>query len=79
MVALPLTAQTHHFVDRGFISQLKPHACLVNVGRGSVVAEEVVADALQQNLLGGYAADVFELEDWACPGHPDHIDPRLLS
>jgi hypothetical protein len=28
--------------------------------------------------LGGYAADVFELEDWARPDHPRAVEPRLL-
>jgi phosphonate dehydrogenase len=50
----------------------------VNVGRGSVVDEEAVADALGENRLGGYAADVFAMEDWALPGHPAEIPARLL-
>lgn len=79
VVALPLTGQTHHFVDRHFLSRLQPHVCLVNVGRGSVVNEKDVAEALQRDDIGGYAADVFEFEDWSCKGHPDHIDPRLLA
>jgi hypothetical protein len=49
----------------------------VNVGRGSVVDEEAVADALEENRLGGYAADVFAMEDWALPGHRAEIPPRL--
>ena len=44
---------------------MKPGALLVNIGRGSVVDEEAVADALETGALGGYAADVFEMEDWA--------------
>ena len=34
---------------------------------------EAVADALEENRLGGYAADVFAMEDWALPGHPAEI------
>ena len=37
-------------------------------GAGSVVDEVAVADALDENGLGGYAADVFAMEDWALPG-----------
>ena len=39
---------------------------------------EAVADALEENRLGGYAADVFAMEDWALPGRPAEIPPRLL-
>ncbi|MFX7667030.1 NAD(P)-dependent oxidoreductase, partial [Acinetobacter baumannii] len=39
--------------------------------------EAAVADALESGHLGGYAADVFECEDWARPGRPGAIDARL--
>jgi phosphonate dehydrogenase len=43
-----------------------------------VVDEEAVADALEDDRLGGYAADVSAMEDWALPGHPSEIPARLL-
>jgi phosphonate dehydrogenase len=52
---------------------------VVNVGRGSVVDELAIADALDENRLGGYAADVFAMEDWALPGRPPAIPDRLLN
>jgi phosphonate dehydrogenase len=58
---------------------MKPGAFLVNVGRGSVVDEAAVADALESDRLAGYAADVFEFEDWARPDRPRAIEPRLLA
>jgi len=58
---------------------MRPGAFLVNLGRGSVVDEEAVAGALQEGRLGGYAADVFAMEDWAQPGRPDAIPARLLA
>jgi len=54
-----------------------PHALLINVGRGSVVAERAVADALTAGRLGGYAADVFELEDWARADRSRAIDRNV--
>lgn len=57
---------------------MRPGAFLVNVGRGSVVGEEAVADALEAGHLGGYAADVFAMEDWALPSRPARIPDRLL-
>lgn len=78
VAALPLTAQTRHLIDARLIQRMRPGAFLVNVGRGSVVDEEAVASALESGRLGGYAADVFALEDWALPGHPSVIPGRLL-
>jgi phosphonate dehydrogenase len=79
VVALPLTAATRHLVDAALIARMREGALLVNPGRGSVVDERAVADAIEAGPLGGYAADVFELEDWALPDRPRGIDPRLLA
>ena len=75
---LPLTAETLHLINRTTIAQMKPGAFLINVSRGSVVDEASVADALVAGHLAGYAADVFEMEDWARVDRPREISPRLL-
>lgn len=74
-----LTPDTYHLIDAAALATMKAGACLVNVGRGSLVDEKAVADSLARGHLAGYAADVFELEDWAIAGRPRHIDPRLLA
>jgi phosphonate dehydrogenase len=78
IAAVPLTASTRGLLGPDVLRLARPGAFLVNVGRGSVVDEEAVADVLEENRLGGYAADVFALEDWALPGHPAEIPARLL-
>jgi phosphonate dehydrogenase len=78
VVMLPLSGETRHLVGASLLQRLRPGAFLVNAGRGSVVSEEAVADALEAGHLGGYAADVFAMEDWALPGHPASIPDRLL-
>jgi phosphonate dehydrogenase len=78
-VAVPLAPGAVHLIGRDALARLKPGALLVNVGRGSTVDEASVADALSGGRLGGYAADVFEMEDWALPDRPRGIDPRLLA
>ena len=77
VVTLPLTGQTRELIGAPLLRRLRPGAFLVNVGRGSVVSEEAVADALESGRLGGYAADVFAMEDWALPGRPATIPGRL--
>lgn len=77
ILAAPLTPVTHHFIGREAIAKMKPGALLINVGRGSVVNETAAVEALESGALGGYAADVFEMEDWALLDRPMVIDPRL--
>jgi len=78
-VAVPLSPASRHMIGPDAIARMKSQALLVNVGRGSVVSESAVADALETGALGGYAADVFEFEDWALPDRPREIERRLLA
>jgi phosphonate dehydrogenase len=78
IAALPLTGRTRHLVNAELIGHMRPGAFVVNVGRGSVVDEEAIAAALESGLLGGYAADVFAMEDWLLPGRPPAISGGLL-
>lgn len=79
VLALPLTAATRHILDARHLAALQPHALVVNVARGSLVDEAAVAHALQAGRLGGYAADVFAMEDWAVDDRPRDIPPALLA
>lgn len=79
VVAAPLTNATHHLIDDTSLRKFRPGSYLVNVSRGSLVREASVRDALKTGALAGYAADVFEFEDWAIDGRPVGTDPQLLS
>lgn len=79
VLALPLTAETRHLVNSASLKLMKRGAFLVNPCRGSVVDEAAVLAALQTGQLGGYAADVFEMEDWAREDRPTEIAPALLA
>jgi phosphonate dehydrogenase len=79
LLALPLSPATRRILDARRIAMLPPHALVVNVARGSLVDEEAVGAALQAGRLGGYAADVFAMEDWALPDRPRAIPPALLD
>lgn len=54
----PLTSDTYKMINKDTLSMMKRGALLVNTGRGALVNEEDVADALASGQLGGYGADV---------------------
>lgn len=58
----PLTDTTRHIVCRDTISQMKSHAVIINTGRGPLVNEQDVADALTSGSLGAFCADVLSTE-----------------
>ncbi|MHB1216575.1 MAG: phosphonate dehydrogenase [Alphaproteobacteria bacterium] len=79
VLALPLTPVTQLLMDEATIARMKPGARLINPARGSLVDEAAVAGALESGRLAGYAADVFECEDWAREDRPSGIEPRLSA
>ncbi|MHB1378364.1 MAG: phosphonate dehydrogenase [Desulfurivibrionaceae bacterium] len=79
VVILPLTDKTHQMIDKTAISRMKEGSFLVNTGRGSVVDEEAVVEALASGKLAGYAADVFAMEDWAWSERPIVFPNELLK
>jgi phosphoglycerate dehydrogenase-like enzyme len=66
-------------VGAGELSALGEEAVLVNVGRGAVVDEAALVDALRARRIRGAALDVFEQEPLPA-GHPFYaLDSVLLS
>jgi D-specific alpha-keto acid dehydrogenase len=59
----PLTAQTHHLLDRHRIERMKHRAVIVNTGRGALLDTEALVCALESGRLGGAALDVLEGEE----------------
>ncbi len=75
VVCAPLTEQTSGMVGRRQLALLRPGALLVNVGRGPVVDEGALIEALRAGRLAGAALDVFATEPlpassplWSTPG-----------
>jgi D-specific alpha-keto acid dehydrogenase len=58
----PLTAETHHLLDRARIQQMRHGAFVINTGRGPLVDTEALVCALESGRLGGAALDVLEGE-----------------
>jgi D-2-hydroxyacid dehydrogenase (NADP+) len=70
----PLTDQTRGMIDAAAFAAMRPGGWFVNVGRGDVVDEAALVDALVSGHLGGAALDVFTTEPlppesplWAMP------------
>jgi phosphonate dehydrogenase len=76
---VPLCRDTFHLIDAAAMTQMRDGAFLINTCRGSVVDEQAVAAALAMGKLAGYAADVFEMEEWTRPDRPRAIPPALLE
>jgi D-3-phosphoglycerate dehydrogenase len=69
VLACPLTAQTRYLLNSQTFGVMKPTAWLINVGRGPVVEEQALINALREKRIAGAMLDVYEhyrLE----PGHP---------
>jgi phosphoglycerate dehydrogenase-like enzyme len=62
VVSLPLTDQTAGMIDRTTIEALAPSCIFVNVGRGGVVDEPALVDALRGRRIAGAVLDVFATE-----------------
>lgn len=62
VLLLPLTAATRHFIGARELAAMKPNAFLVNVGRGALVDEPALIQALQDKRIAGAGLDVFERE-----------------
>ena len=58
----PLTVDTHHLMNSESLRCMKPSAILINTGRGPLVNEHDVADALNEHRLRAYCADVLSEE-----------------
>ena len=54
----PLNHSTREIINTSSIAKMKRGALLINTGRGPLVNENDVADALHSGQLGGYGADV---------------------
>jgi phosphoglycerate dehydrogenase-like enzyme len=62
VLALPLTPETTGLIGAPELAMMKPTARLINVGRGGLVDEAALVDALAGERLGGAGLDVFSIE-----------------
>ena len=65
----PLTEETRSLVNRDRLAIMKPTAFLINTGRGQLVDEPALAEALNQGSIAGAGLDVLSVEP-PIPGNP---------
>ena len=68
----PLSADTRNLVNASTIAQMKPSAILINTGRGPLIDEQALADALNSGRIAAAAVDVLSTE-------PPAADNPLLT
>jgi phosphoglycerate dehydrogenase-like enzyme len=76
---LPLTADTHHLLNREALASMKSSAVLVNTSRGAIVDEEALVGALREGRLGAAGLDVFEAEPVASDNALFDLDNVVLT
>jgi len=69
VLACPLTPETKHLFNAARLAAMKAGAWLVNVGRGPVVEEAALVEALFEKRIAGAMLDVYEHYRIG-PGHP---------
>jgi len=67
----PATPETRGMLDARRIAAMKPGSYIINSGRGDLIDEDALVDALTSGHLGGAGLDVFLNEP--------NIDPRLIA
>lgn len=77
IAAAPLTEQTYGMFDARRFGVMQPSARFVNIGRGQLVVEDALVDALRKRWIAGAALDVFAQEPLG-PGSPLWQVPDLI-
>ncbi|MFL6706945.1 MAG: 2-hydroxyacid dehydrogenase [Massilia sp.] len=73
---LPLTAETNNLLDRALLEKLPRGAYLINVARGSLVAEPDLLALIKSGHIAGATLDVFRNEPLPAP-HPFWGEPKI--
>ncbi len=68
VLVVPYSAESHHAIGAAELALMKPSATLVNIGRGGVVDDAALAQALREGRIAAAGLDVFEGEPKV---HPD--------
>lgn len=62
VLCIPLTEKTFHLIGARELTLMKASAFLVNIGRGKLIDESALIEALKSNKIAGAGLDVFDAE-----------------
>jgi len=62
LLCIPVTPATTMMINRDRLGRMRPDSYLINVGRGSLVDEDALVEAIQNGMIAGAALDVFNEE-----------------
>lgn len=74
-VNCPLTSENTGFINKSTVEKMKPAAFLVNTGRGPLINEQDLADALNSGRIAGAGLDVLSVE----PANKDNPLPGIKN
>lgn len=79
IVTLPLTESTHHILDAKALEAMKPSAFLVNVGRGELIDQSALVQALETKQISGAVLDVVSPEPLPEDSPLWHLDNVIIT
>jgi phosphoglycerate dehydrogenase-like enzyme len=78
-VTAPLTPETTGMIGKREFELMKPTAVIMNVGRGPVIQESAMIEALETKRIRGAALDVFDVEPLPADSRLWDLDNVLLT
>lgn len=79
LISTPLTEQTRNMISKEVLSNCKPSTVIINVGRGPIIDEEALIEALQNRAIKGAGLDVMTVEPLPKSSPLWKLDNVLLS
>jgi len=75
LLLLPVTPETRGYIDAARLAKMQPSAHLLNFGRGELIVDADLVDAVQRKVIAGAILDVFAVEPLPV-AHPFWRTPR---
>jgi phosphoglycerate dehydrogenase-like enzyme len=79
LLCTPVTPATTGMINAARLGKMKPDACLINVGRGPLIDEPALLQALTNRTIAGAALDVFEIEPLPADSPFWQLDNLLIT
>jgi phosphoglycerate dehydrogenase-like enzyme len=77
VLAAPATSETNHLIGAAELKAMQAHAFLINVGRGSLVDEDALDEALRSGRVAGALLDTVSVEPLP-KDHPLWSNPKVV-